>query len=346
MSHISTISELLQLSHCQYRIYDVGRKIDKLSKEQFNKVELNTLPYPFPSQGHAYIAIAFWQKQSTEPYLWFVKLPLDERGLLNQGARNHFIAIIVEALGNDLSVDPTEQQEELLKANPYHFTPAQYKLASVHSVLTKELKQPVSRYFEACSCYFSSSDNWQAWQNLGLQGISDFTQRLSDSNNYNQEQTNEQLLISALPHLPNEVLEPVCNALESADYSIELIEALITAYNLQPSTLYLRALAKHSEHITVVTFIEKLLCEHLTNQHLSDDVLITMAGRNWLAFQNQVMCLQLLESLVLSEEKQLFPAIFKDLVSIPTIRPILLSCIRDIDRSEKLAKAIGLLFTQ
>ncbi len=137
MSHISTISELLALSNCQYRIYDMGRKIDKLSKEQFDKIEMTHLPYPFPSQGHAFLAIAFWQKKSTEPYLWFVKLPLDERGLLNQGARNHFIAIIIEALGADLSVDPTEQQEELLKSNPYHFTPAQYKLATINSLLKK-----------------------------------------------------------------------------------------------------------------------------------------------------------------------------------------------------------------
>ena len=117
MDTIDTISQLLQASNSQYRLYDIGRKITKISKEQFEKIENNQLPYPAPSQGHACIAIAFWQKQSPQPYLWLVKLPLDERGLLNQGARNHFIAIIVEALGSDLTQDANEQQEELLKSN-------------------------------------------------------------------------------------------------------------------------------------------------------------------------------------------------------------------------------------
>ena len=131
MNNIETLSQLLQLSDSQYRIYDIGRKIEKISKEQFEKVELNQIPYPTPSQGHAIIAITFWQKQSPQPYLWLLKLPLDERGLLNQGARNHFIAIVVEALGSDLTKDPTEQQQELLNSNPYLYTPAQYKLASL-----------------------------------------------------------------------------------------------------------------------------------------------------------------------------------------------------------------------
>ncbi|XQW86168.1 DUF3549 family protein [Thalassotalea piscium] len=90
MNTIDTISDLLTLSNSQYRVYDIGRKIDKITKEQFSKIEANQLPYPFPSQGHAHLALAFWQKEAKHPYLWFVKLPLDERGLLNQGARNHF----------------------------------------------------------------------------------------------------------------------------------------------------------------------------------------------------------------------------------------------------------------
>ena len=93
-SNIATLSDLLTLSGSQYQIYDMGRLITKLPNEQFEQVELNQLPYPSPSQGHAFIAIAFWQKKTAQPFLWLLKLPLDERGLLNQGARNHFIAII------------------------------------------------------------------------------------------------------------------------------------------------------------------------------------------------------------------------------------------------------------
>ena len=84
MDTISSISELLSLSKSQYRIYDLSRTVTKLSKESFEKIENNQLPYPTPNQGHAHIAIAFCQQNKAAPYLWFVKLPLDERGLLNQ----------------------------------------------------------------------------------------------------------------------------------------------------------------------------------------------------------------------------------------------------------------------
>ena len=299
MSHISTISELLSLSESQFRVYDLGRKIDKISKEQFDKIEINQLPYPFPSQGHAFMAIAFWQKKSTEPYLWFVKLPLDERSLLNQGARNHFISIIMEALGSDLSVDPTEQQEELLKSNPYHFTPAEYKLAAVNSLLKKELKQPASIHYENCQAYLSGQLGWNEWQAIGIQGIADFAQRLDDDKNTEH-------LIKALPYLPNEVLYPLCFALENQTLPVNVIEALINAYPTNQHVCFIRALASNSEHPYVIRFIDELL----HSKTLTEEALITLAGRNWSVFNNKQRLLTYLECLVIMPEEHLFPAIF------------------------------------
>ena len=39
-TNIATLSELLKLSGSQYRLYDIGRLVSKLPKEQFEKVEL------------------------------------------------------------------------------------------------------------------------------------------------------------------------------------------------------------------------------------------------------------------------------------------------------------------
>ena len=339
MDNISTISELLGLSGSQYRIYDLGRKIDKISKEQFNKVELNQVPYPFPSQGHAFIAIAFWQKQSPAPYLWFVKLPLDERGLLNQGARNHFIAIIIEALGGDLTVNPSEKQEELLKSNPYHFTPAQYKLASINSQLKYDLKKDASIYFEHCQHYFHGQLDWNEWQSVGVQGIADYACRINDNGN-------TEALVAALPHLPLEVLQPLCSALENQELPVALIEALISFYDSLSAeqtterTFVLRALASNCKH----PYVEKLIDDNLSANALSDEQLITLAGRCWTALETPARLSAYLEVLVKADEPGLFPAIFKDLVAIPTIRPILFQCMRAPERSEALAKAIGALF--
>ena len=340
MSAISTISELLTLSDSQYRIYDIGRKIDKLSKDQFQKIELNQQAYPFPSQGHAFLAVAFWQKSSVLPFLWFIKIPLDERGLLNQGARNHFIAIIVEALGSDLSVDPTEQQEALLKNNPYHFTPAQYKLAALNSMISHDLKQPASSYYPHCLAYFSGEEQWSNWQNIGVQGISDFAVRVKDKKF-------QQILIKALPLLPIEVLAPLCCALENITLSVEVIQCLLKLLKLaienkdtDSQLLLLRALASSCEHPDVIEFLN----EHLLNNACSTELLIALSGRCWLLFQNPQRMMKYLEILISKEDSEIFTAIFRDLVAIPLIRPILFQCMRAPERSTALAKAIGQLF--
>ncbi|WP_286266436.1 DUF3549 family protein [Thalassotalea atypica] len=339
MTTIATISELLTLSNAQYRVFDIGRKITKISKDQFNKIELNQIPYPFPAQGNAWVALAFWQKQNTEPYLWFVKLPLDERGLMNQGARNHFIAIIVEALGSDLSVDPTEKQEELLKSNPYHFTPAGYKLSALNSILKAELKQAASIHFESVQQYMSGHKHWQEWQHLGLQGLQDYAARVSHNDNTNH-------LIKALPNLPSQVLFPLCIALENQILGHELINAFIAEINSctdQDKTLHLVRALSSSIHLNQVKNLFRTILER---GNLSPDWLITMATRCWEIFEDKELVSLFLELLAKEDDKALFPAIFKDLVAIPTIKPNIFVCMRSETRSDALAKAIGSLFNQ
>ena len=336
MDTIDTISELLAISNCQYRVFDIGRKIDKITKADFERIEHNQIPYPTPSQGHAFLAIAFWQKQSSQPYLWFVKLPLDERGLLNQGARNHFIAIIVEALGSDLSVDPTQQQEELLKANPYHFTPAQYKLASLNSQLKIELKQNLSAHYEHCQHYLSGALGWDQWHSVAIQGISDFACRIGDHDN-------QSAFIAALPNLPLEVLQPLASALENQTLSVDAINAILAYYPKADSVnkqFLLRSLASSCQHPYVVGFIEQALVA----QSFNAEQAICLAGRCWQVFDNSQLLMLFLEQVVAIDEQGLFAAIFKDLVAVPSIRPLLFQCMREPNRSQALAKEIGALF--
>ncbi len=351
MNTIDTISQLLQSSNSQYRFYDIGRKIEKISKEQFEKIEQNQIPYPTPSQGHACIAIAFWQKQSPQPYLWLLKLPLDERGLLNQGARNHFIAIIVEALGADLTQDANEQQEELLKNNPYLFTPAQYKLAALNSKIKFELKQPPSEYLAPFTSYLSADTSWDNWQTVGVQGITDFAVRINE--NASKKEKNSELLSKALPHLPSEVLLPLCSALENEPLPVELLTALITLFKAQltsqkPATEQtvqlqqhlLRSLASSCQH----PHVHQLISFLLQQQTLAAELLITLSGRCWLALENSDNLIAFFEHLIATEEPALFNNIFKDLVAIPTLRPIVFQCMRAPERSDALSKAIGQLF--
>jgi hypothetical protein len=339
---IASISALLSLSDSQYLIYDIGRRVDIISNEQFEKIEAAELPYPYPTQGHALLAIAFWQKQSTSPYLWFVKLPLDERGLLNQGARNHFIAIIIEALGENLTVNPTEQQEALLKKNPYHFTPAQYKLAAINSLVSTSLKQAASKFYAPAQNYLSGVNGWQAWQEIGVQGLSDFAFRLNEANN-------SEILVNALHYLPEQVLVPLCSALENITLPDEVIKQITTRFeqaqtnNNQIITIaLLRALASSTQHPCSQKFLTSLI----TNNILDEETLIIIAGRLWPILSTEEILFVYLEHLIKDNDNALFSAIFKDLVAIPMIRPVLLQAIRSPKRSPDLAQAIGMLFKQ
>ncbi|REL32383.1 DUF3549 family protein [Thalassotalea euphylliae] len=347
MDRIDTISELLQFSGSQFRIYDIGRKITKISKDDFNRVEQNMMPYPYPSQGHAHIAIAFWQAKSKTPYLWFIKLPLDERGLLNQGARNHFIAIIIEALGQDLTVDPTEKQEELLNSNPYHITPAEYKLATINTLVRKELKQPASIHFEHFQEYVSGQLAWDEWQTIGIQGISDLAAEI------NQASISE-AVAKNLHNFDANVLIPFCHALENQQLPLNVLEALVALIKqINAKTLastesastesevtaqMIRALASSAEHPHAIALIGELLAKPQ-----ADDIYITIAGRCWLGL-NATTLEQLLSQLADKSDLALFTAIFKDLVAIPALRPHVFAVMRSETRSDALAKAIGQLF--
>ncbi|MDG1731869.1 MAG: DUF3549 family protein [Thalassotalea sp.] len=341
MNQVSTISELLKLSDSSYRIFDMGRKVSKIAKQDFEKVEQAMQPYPYPAQGHAEIAIIFWQKKAATPYIWFVKFPLDERGLLNQAARNHFIAIILEALGSDLSQDPSEKQEELLKANPYNFTPAQYKLASMNSIIKRDLKQAASQYYEHCQLYFSGQLGFDNWQGVAVQGICDFAARIN-------EDKNETYLVEALAQLPEQVFTPLCSALENQTLSIDAINAFIaltksTELSAAKLTNILRALSANASHPNV----QALIIDTLKNyEHLDLNILVTISARGWLAIAEVESLLVYLEKLVTCVEQDIFVSIFQDLVALPAVRPALLQSIRSPERSAALSNAIGLLFSQ
>jgi len=345
-NNIATLSELLTLSDSQYRIYDIGRLVTKLSKEQFEKVELNQLPYPSPSQGHAFIAIAFWQKKTSQPFLWLLKLPLDERGLLNQGARNHFIAIIVEALGTNLTQITNKEQQQLLSSNPYLYTPPQYKLASLNSKIKVDLKQAPSKYFNDFLSYLSKiKSQSNQWQHIGVQGIADFIAQINENNH-------SQLLVDALPLLSSEVLSPVCSALENEQYSVTLIDALIdlmtnnlndaqeNEVDLARNLMVLRALAANSQH----PHVTKLLTQLLAKSNINEQLLITLSGRCWQGLTDEKLLMTYLEALLKNNNLALFRNIFADLVRIPLIRPVALACIRSEHRSPALAMAVGQLF--
>ena len=94
METIHTLTQLLKNSGCQYEIYDLGRRIQKVDNDLFADVEQGMQPYPFPLQKQAHLAISYWNEQK-QPWIWFLKFKLDERGLLSQADIGNFLKFVL-----------------------------------------------------------------------------------------------------------------------------------------------------------------------------------------------------------------------------------------------------------
>ncbi len=340
---LSTIYQLLESTDTQYRVFDMGRRVQKLSKDTFKAFEDATIPYPAPLQQKAWLAILFWDKNRSEQhYLWFLSFALDEQGKLIQATRNHFIAMVIEVLGTTLTGNGDKQTQ--LDNNPYTFKPDQNKLAMLNAQIKSQMNQNASVYYEHAQNYLRALMGWNDWQGVGLQGLADFAVRLQSDNN-------QTTLIKALPNLPPEVANPMLSLLEHIAIEAPLAEAIlhrgekaIAAQDKNALVQSLRAIS-HSKASGMRTQLLQLTLQSALA--LEADILIVIAARLWLDLADETLRLAYLEKLAAAgEDHQLFIGLVSDLVAIPAIRQQMLSSFRSTERSDTLASAIGQLFSR
>lgn len=342
--NINTLTDFLQQAQCQFRIYDLGRKVTKISNSAFQKIAENSLPYPYPIQQFAYIALTFWQvnKQSQDHFIWFLKLPVDEQGLLKITAQSSFIKIVMEAMGENLTADISQDLQERLASNPFIFKPKAEKLAIFNAIMNTNFVRPASSFYPATVRYFSAKTHWNEWQELGIQGIADLCARL----NYDD---NQQTIINALPHLPQQPLQSLAHCLEhqhDINSTLALAIAKQAALELQANhqenaILLLRALSSAPAiGITKALLEEQFNSVLIHNKHWY----VSIAGRCWLLLEDETLLNRFFEALA-NHHPSLFAQLFVDLVAIPALREKVLKQLRLTARSPALSQAIGLLFS-
>ncbi len=339
--HIATLGQLLDGAGTQWRAFDIGRHITKLDKQQFLAVEQAQVPYPYPLAGHAWLAIQFWDsKASKEPYVWFLKFPLDEQSKLVSASRDHFADMVIQALGTEIT---GEQADGKLDNNPYVFTPNANKLAAFNAQVKVLLKQPASQYYEHAQLYFSGQIGFDNWQSVALQGIADFAYRLNSADNLKH-------LHAAWPNLPVEVLQPLSAMLEHIEIPPTLSELLLsygqTALKNNDVVTASAALRAISSGQATGLSAQLVDCALESTLGQDSDILLTIAGRCFKQLEEPQRLHVFMDNCAHHEKiAGLFPSIFADLVAIPTIRPHLLALLRKENRSETLARAIGRLFS-
>ncbi|MEI5639153.1 MULTISPECIES: DUF3549 family protein [unclassified Pseudoalteromonas] len=340
-AQISTLGELLTNAGTQWRVYDMGRRINKIDKQQFAQIEQTHAPYPYPLGGHAILAIQFWDNQATlDPYVWFLKFPLDEQSKLVIASRDHFASMVLEALGNQLT---GESAQGKLDNNPYVFKPNANKLAAFNALMKRELNRPASQYYEHAELYFSGKLGFEQWQDIALQGIADFALRLDHGNN-------SQYLRSAWPKLPQQVQTPLAAMLEhvavstaqTEDFLAQLQSACKQA-NSSVAISNLRAMSGSHALGLIAQAVDDILASPLAGDV---DCLLTIAGRAWETLTEPQRLMTYMEKVAENQQLEgLFNSVFADLVAIPMLRPHLLGIIRAENRSEVLSRAIGRLFS-
>ncbi len=321
MENLQTLSQLLKTSGNHYKVFDLGRRIQCLDNEQFAQVEQGYQPYPFPVQRTAQLAVAYWD-DSHQPWIWFLKFELDERGLLQQAHISQFIQYVIEAMGSRLTNELDEEQQQKISNNPFTFKPNEDKMAMFHSLIRAHLGLSCSQYYEHAQFYFTGGLGWEKWQTVGLQGITDMCARIGQENN-------GVLLRKALRHLPNQPLYALLGALEHIDLPEKLSDRLTELAqdqiaSDQPDLFLLSALVRAlagAPNQQLEQLVDALLATPILSHQ---EILIGIAGRSWRVLAETGRAQRFLLRLAQTGNQDLFNHLFADLVMLPPLRMVIL----------------------
>jgi len=340
MQAIESLSDLFKQLQGQYRIYDMGCRLRKLSSADFQAFEAGQKAYPLPWLRHAWVGILLWpqQKQQTQatPTIWFLKFPLDERGQLIQASRDEFLNQLLETIGtNMLDQQASSEWAEQLKHSNLAFTPEQARMAAFHAHASLVLEQPASSYYTAVNQYRRSNQLDKNWQNLGLQGFADYAARLETHADWSQQ----------VAQLPAPVLDTLAVQLENQPLNHKLAKAFIERGQLSnvegEKVTCLRAVSQTPDAGSRQQWLTQLMASDVIT---GVEVLATITSKcsNDLLDQH-LMGLFLHQC---AHDQGIFNGLVQELMYRPKLRSVVLAAFRAPERNPQLIQAIGSLMGQ
>lgn len=342
------LNEYLAQLDGQYRLYDVGRRIRKLDKTQFQKFESLDTAYPFPYLQHAWLALYISPpKQPENETLMFLKWPLDEQGKLIPYVRDDLVRRLIELSKTPLKVD--SEIEDPLKDNPFAFKPDDVRLANLHALIQTSQHRKPSSHLDAVVKYLQAGtlnpNNLNHFEGLGLQGIADVSARLDDY---------KTSLKACLPHLPQEALLAFSQCLEHHTIPVDIAEVMAKRFKhdiTQPDNVInveaaMRVIgASQSDALRIETWQSWFDSDYANNMAC----VLAFATRNYddLAFIPERINDFLVNLALLNKEQDSsFTAFIKiagDLLFLPGIRNLLLNALRNENRPAILGEALQAL---
>ncbi|WP_417550749.1 DUF3549 family protein [Methylophaga sp.] len=346
IGQINTLSKFLRQSGAQYRVFDMGRRVWKLTPDQFVSFDNCQKPYPYPFKRQAQIGIIFWHPEAPQQqYVWFLQFPLDEQGLLIPDARDAFLMMLLERLGEAmLAAADGEKIQGALMDSPYSFKPRQDRMAAFNAHATYALKLSPSKYYDKAYKYFTGEVSLDKWPGLAMQGLADFAIRLdSDEGTLG--------LIQTLSKLPHEPFHNLCVLLEHGMPAAGVVEILAQQVDIQlqekqPDTVKIISCLRAASNSPARGLVERMVMQVLKHRCSREiEVLAIISGRIWLALAKPPICELYLEQLAHNDAGQPgFSQLLADLLFIPGMREPIMQVLRNPKRSETLAKAVGEMF--
>lgn len=345
-SKITTISEFLEKSGAGYQVFDMGRRVVKINTNEFSDFEGTTKPYPYPLKQHALFAVVFWNpKAAISRYIWFLNLPLDEQGLLVQAARDEFLVMLLERVGECmLAKENSKHIQGALKDCPYTFKPREEKMAAFTAQVTKNLALRPSKYYDAALAYYTGESDIKGWQSLGMQGIADVAVRL--------DEVEETLgLIETLHLLPEPPFMMLATFLENAEPEAGIVDIFSqhVAMQLQekePNIARISACLRAVSNSPVKGLVD-LMVKHVLQHDCSRniEILATISGRIWRVLEQDLICQLFIDQLAHNSAGQEgFNNLIADVIYLPGMRPHIMRVLRSPNRSNQLSQVVGNMF--
>ena len=346
MSRPGTLTEFLEFTGFRPRFFDMGRRVQTIHRGQFLEIERGDLPYPFPLQRQAWIAILLQEPgTATDPAVWFLRFPLDEQGKLLLAARDDFMQQLLARTEKNLgSMARGDRVHSALDGNSYSFKPNQERLAVFHAKASRLLKRPATAHYGEALAYFRGELGWDQWSRLPLQGIADLAVRAA-------EDPAMGVVAKAIPNLPAEPYSALCHCLENEETTAEVAAALaarVAALLEQPApdgaliAASVRGLSRSRAEKTTRMLIEQVL-EHPVSRDIG--ILAAIGGRAWESLAHPQTRRLFLERLAVnSGGPEQFDHCLTDLLFMPGLRRPLLAAMGDPSRSGALEAAVGRFF--
>jgi len=346
---LDTFSDLLQQADIRFVVFDLGRRITRISPQLFSRLELGKIPYPYPLQHHACLGLIGWQKDDkSKHFIWFVKLPLDELGLIEPVSRDEIVQYLVKQIEQRFILEDDKQQTQQEGTLPHGFTPDEERMAVFHAKVSQLLGQPASKHYQHARDYLTGKQGYDQWAFLAIQGLADVTSRLDEENN-------QAILIAAMDKLPDVPFSLVCRLLEHESINDDLAEAILkrinhettnttSEYNQNELVAAIRGLSNQQNNEKRQEFLNNVLSGDSAN---NIEALAAIAGRCWEDLKLATLARLFLEALAKNDQGQNgFDHLLMDLLAIPGLREQIMTALRSPKRSAELASAMGQFFAR